>query len=297
MGAFPPSIPTLGTWAQQTRQAKATRFLIHNILPADNLVLLSGVPKDAQKTFLAMWAALMVATGTSYDRLKCGKPKAVLYIYEEGDKPGTLARFDAIAKGLGIAPVDEISTLHFAHRLGFSLDSKEWVEYVRTLVEQHKVAFVVIDTLAKCMQSDENSVQAVGNAIRAAERLRSGECSVMFVHHTRKEDAKLSNGRHGTPEPDGDIRGSSALCGSYETHWAVRSYNTALNGDKEQYLIVGGKEFPMRASFYTFKFVNKQVEGPHGPEMLMDTVTLELSETHADLPYVEAKTPRAKKGE
>jgi hypothetical protein len=287
------TVLTLGQWAKNVRTRRAPRWLIHNLLPADNLVLVSGVPKNAQKTFLAMTAALVVATGKDAPHMKSGGAKKVLYIYEEGDQPGTLARFDALAEGHDFGAIDEIDNLFLAHRTGFMLDNEDSVDRISEFVARHDIALIIIDTLAKCMQGDENSVQAVGNALRRCNSLRNSECTIMFVHHTRKENVKLSNGSYGTPEPDADIRGSSALCGAYETHWAVRLYNSGLSDEQEKFLFVGGKEIPWRAYDYKYNFINEEVQGELGIEQHMRKCELVLSQ-RPDLPYIEAKKTKKK---
>lgn len=258
--------PRLSEWAEQVRADPSPRWIIPDLLPADNLVLLSGHPKDAKKTWFGMYTALEAAA----------RGHKVLYIYREGARRPTLNRFEALA---AVNP-SKFENIYFWHRGAFWLDEGSWVKHAARFVAEHHISVVYIDTFAKSMQSDENSSQHVGRAVQAAERLRDSGATVVLVHHLRKAAHSLSNGESGFPEPDRDLRGSSALAGAYETHWAVRSYPTTDRKGRQTYLLVGGKEIEWSAFTYGWSF---KAEGP-------DLIAVEFeSEPLDEMPYISGK--------
>lgn len=253
--------PKLVDWAAEVRQEEAPEWLIESFLPADNLVLISGQPKDSKKTWLGMWLALRVAHA-GYN---------VTFCYREGARKKTLERFDALLSGLGLS--DKVyERIYFAHRGSFFLDDQAQIDTTVKFVKQHDIRFFVVDTFAKSVQSDENSSKDMGKAISAAERIRNAGATVCLTHHIRKSTSALSNGNIGAPEPDKDLRGSSALAGAYETHLAIRSYQ-----GKPALLLVGGKEFEWTAYKYNWTFAA-------GPDKVLKDARVQLVPT--DMPSI-----------
>lgn len=258
--------PTLEEWAKTVRDDPAPKWIVEGIIPTDNLILVSGQPKDSKKTWLSMYLALLAANaGTK-----------VLYVYREGARKPTLQRFDALIAGNRSLSADSYANIHFYHRGSFWLDEGSWSKHAAKFIQREGIGLCFIDTFAKSMASDENSSKDVGKAVQAAERLRDAGATVVLVHHLRKAHPALSNGSHGSPEPDKDLRGSSALAGAYETHLAVRAYNGG-----EPVLLVGGKEAEWKAYKYEYGF-NKGAEG------VLESVTLNMPEL-PEIPYVEPK--------
>lgn len=280
IGTFYP--PTLADWAASVEGDKTPAFIIPKFLPADNLILLSGQPKDGRKTFFAMLTALVAATGQSVGPMECENPVNVLYIYREGARKPTLQRFKALCKGHGFPDPSAISNLFFHHRGNFWLDTGDWVSDVCAFIIEHKIGVVYIDTFAKSCQSDENSSRDMGVAVQQAEKLRDAGATVVLVHHLKKGSPSLSNGRSGFPEPDKDLRGSSALAGAYETHWAVRTYPQENSRVRETTMLVGGKEAEWICYSYDWEFQN--AKGSDGIEYL-ESVTLEMAQS-GDLPHI-----------
>jgi hypothetical protein len=133
---------------------------------------------------------------------------SALYVAAEGGR-GYRKRVLAWkhAKGLegqsiGISFVLEPANLH----------GTEDVEHILRAADSlpHTPSLVVFDTLHRSMTGgDENSAQDIGMVMDRAGRLkRELGCSVLFIHHTRKD---------GTEE-----RGSVSIRGSVDTHAEVR---------------------------------------------------------------------------
>lgn len=283
--------PTLAAWAQDVENDDAPSFVIKDVLPADNLILLSGQPKDAKKTWFAMLTALVAATGVSLPSLKVIEPVPVLYIYREGARRSTLNRFKALAAGHNLPPVDTIRNLYFHHRGNFWLDQGHWVGEVCDFIRLAKIKVVYIDTFAKSMQSDENSSREVGIAVQNAEKMRDAGATVVLVHHLKKGAHALSNGKSGTPEPDKDLRGSSALAGAYETHWAIRSYPQEDSRKRVTQVFIGGKEAEWQAYTYDWDFQTVLERG----EKVLKAVTLKML-PDGEMPFVDSVESKSSEG-
>lgn len=257
--------PRLDAWAEEVRNDPTPTWIVPDLIPADNLILLSGHPKDAKKTWFAMFAALEAAK----------RGHKVLVVYREGARRPTLRRFETLCKNQ-----DCFKNIFFHHRGSFWLDEGNYVQHAAKFISANKITLVIIDTFAKSMQSDENSSQHVGRAVQAAERLRNSGATVVLVHHLRKANHSLSNGDSGQPEPDKDLRGSSALAGAYETHWAIRTY--ACGNEKEQttYLLIGGKEIEWAAYSYDWTFKSE------GDDLI--EVSLQFDRL-GEMPYIPGK--------
>lgn len=249
--------PSLSTWAQGVRDDPRPSWIVPDFIPSDNLVLISGHPKDSKKTWLGMWLAL-----------KAAEDHKVCYIYREGSRLPTLQRFDALTSWMPeLARNYLYSNISFQHRGHFWLDNDNQVRNACKFIKRNDIKLIFVDTFAKSVQSDENSSKDIGRAISATERMRDAGATVVLVHHLRKATSALSNGTQGTPEPDKDLRGSSALAGAYETHLAVRSYN-----GKPSILLVGGKESEWQAYDYDWQFHS-------GDDKVLKRVDLTLTKT------------------
>lgn len=250
--------PLLSEWARSVESDKTPSFIIAGVLPTDNLVLLSGLPKESHKTWFAMLTALVASSGISTPALKCEVRTPVLYIYQEGARLATLNRFRALCSGHEFGDLESMEGIWFHHRSNFLLEKVEDVENVCEFVQQHGIGVVYIDTLAKSISGDENSAKEIGFIIRATSKIREAGATVVLVHHLRKGSPTLTAGTSGYPDPDKDLRGSGALAGAYETHWAIRAYPQKNPRDRKQSLLVGGKEAEWRHFDYAWQIVQAE---------------------------------------
>jgi hypothetical protein len=64
----------------------------------------------------------------------------------------------------------------------------------------------------------------MSKVMHALNELRAVGATVMFVHHLRKS-ANMARDKAVDADPDEEIRGSSAIAGFYDQHWALRGRN------------------------------------------------------------------------
>ncbi len=209
------SPPNLPTW--MASKIEAPKWLLDGMLPADSIVLVSGQPKLSKKTWLVLAQALLVASGKEVGPFKPVNPEgeAVLVLEAEGAASFTRERWLKLGVGLGI-DVAAQQKLFFAHRHQIMLDDPSWAKNVRDFVVANNVKMVVIDPLAQHMRGEENSVKDVSAFLRNLISVREKGASIVLIHHTGKPSKDF------VKDPDHELRGSTAIPGSYETHYAIR---------------------------------------------------------------------------
>lgn len=159
------------------------RWLIEGEIPQLAFIVLFGAP-EVGKSFVAIDYA---------ERIAMRRP--VVYVMGEG-RSGYAHRHAAWvkhhkAKHGQLYFIDEAVQLMQPEAL------QSFIDEIRDL----KPNFVVIDTLARCFDGDENSAKDMGAFVRACDRIRTElQTAVMVVHHSGKGA--------------GGERGSSALRGA-----------------------------------------------------------------------------------
>ena len=182
------------------------RWLVQDILPAGGLVGLYGPPGDG-KSFLAIDLALCVASGRAWHGHTIERGFA-LYVSGEGGTgiskrvQAWLSSHEASANDVSIAWLTESMPISST-----SEDMNVLFGRLNNEVEQTP-SLVVIDTLARCFDGDENLQEDMGRFIAGVDRLRREfHATVVVVHHTRL-DAERE-------------RGSTAFRGAADTMLSV----------------------------------------------------------------------------
>lgn len=189
-------------------KAKRTSFTLPGLAKGTVGALIS--PGGCGKSMLAMQICLEIAGGDSIGIGPTAKGK-VLYISGEDSKEMIHERFEYITEGLIESKKEEImDNLSFCTlppEVGErpNIYQEKWIE--ETIKEAQGSELIVIDTLRKFHNGDENSSAAMSILIFSLEHIaRRSNSSLMFLHHTNK--MSTSSGM-------GDIqqasRGSSVL--------------------------------------------------------------------------------------
>lgn len=188
-------------------------WLLDDLLPCAGIGFIYG-PPGSYKSFMALDMALSIASGKEWHGYECENPGATIYIAAEGVR-GIQERTVAwrihhqqpnapfgILKG-AVMMDDPLSV----SALGQMLEGEQ--ERIG-----QKIRMIVIDTLARSFNGDENSAQEIGAFVNACSRLSSdvGDCFVLIVAHTGKAIEK-------------GMRGSSALDGAADCHFLVTKPN------------------------------------------------------------------------
>jgi len=186
------------TPSQLQNNQRETKSLVGNLIRQGTTGQIFG-PSEAGKTFIALDLALSVATGKDWNGYKC-RQGLVVYCVGEG-----WAGFHNRIKAWEAANGDPDISLFHASRNVISFDATELkaVADELKLYEKetgHKVVLIVIDTLARHLDGDENSAGEISKFISKVDELRDAfpGSSSIIIHHSG----------HGK---DNRARGSSAL--------------------------------------------------------------------------------------
>lgn len=159
------------------------RWQIESILPAGAFAVLYSEP-ESYKTFEAINMALSIATGIPWNGYATTRGVA-LYISAEGGG-GIAKRARAWCLNRGIDPRDpRIAFLIEALFIHNESDDLELL-HDRVLNEwQVEPDLVVIDTLARCFDGDENQQEDMGRFVSGVDTIRrTFRSTVLAVHHT-----------------------------------------------------------------------------------------------------------------
>ena len=159
-------------------------WLIETILPAGGLVGLYG-PPGAFKSFVALDLAMSVATGRAWHGQAVIKGHAIYVAAEGGTGMGKRAQAWLLHHDIPASAVD-MSWLIESVTVNPDSDQMDRL-LTRVNDEMHtEPSLIVIDTLARCFEGDENTQEDMGRFVAGVDRLRREfGATVLVVHHTR----------------------------------------------------------------------------------------------------------------
>jgi hypothetical protein len=226
--------PNIDDWVKSAQGSPI--WLLKDLLSADAFAVVSGHPKTAKKTFWAFQAALSVASGKPFGPMVPMGQAPVLILEKEGTTFFTRRRWEWLSKSNGV-PLESLKdTLFFSHREPLNLDDPEWVLRISDFIARKGIKLVVVDSLARAMTGDENNARDIGKINEACLSFREvTKCTCMVIHHLNKGPMGPSEAR----DVDMELRGSSALAGAYDQHFALRLCSAR---SEKNNLIIRGKD-------------------------------------------------------
>ena len=172
-------------------------WLIFGLIETDCIGMVYG-DSGVGKTFIALDIALSIATGTPYH----GKPVkqgAVFYIAGEG-RNGITRRRGAWQHQRGVTTEQMAQSPIYCSDGNLILNSasaEDIIQAVSSIAEtvSTEPRLVVLDTLARTMEGDENSAKDFNQYLQAAAAIQDKfQCTVLIVHHTGKDGARGARG-------------------------------------------------------------------------------------------------------
>ena len=185
-------------------------WLIDNLIPQGGLASLYGAP-ESTKSFMAIDLALCVATGLPWHGRAVEKGFCI-YVAAEGG-PGIGKRVKAWLQHHNL-PASKANVGWVIETLAVSSGSGD-IDTLMGRIEEIDQApkLIVIDTLARCFEGDENQQEDMGEFIAGMGQLRHEYgAAILAVHHTN-----LSGDRE---------RGNTALRGGTDTMLAIERDKT-----------------------------------------------------------------------
>lgn len=192
------------TYKDAVKPLPPIEWVIEPLFSVGSLSILVGHP-GSMKTYVLLYAAMCVASGKEWLDYPT-KKSTVLYLDEEAGERRLFSRIQEIKNG-GNFP-DDIPLICTSME-GFNFSSQEWFNQLRQIISQHKVGFMVIDSLVDVMVGiDENSAKETNLIIRDLGKLaKEMNCAIVAIHHKGKS---------------GDYRGSTAIEGGVDLMFEVK---------------------------------------------------------------------------
>ena len=185
------------------------RWLIDQIIPVDAFGVIYG-PSGAYKSFCAMDMSACIASAMNWHGNDVDEPGHVLYIGAEGASGLHLRK-----KAWEIRhqrPLTNLAILGMAVTIN-SDDHNALIGLCDELVQEidQPIRLIVIDTLARYFQGEENSATDMGDFVNACDHIREVTgATILVVHHSGKDAEK-------------GARGSSALRAACDFEFKVTS--------------------------------------------------------------------------
>ncbi|MBI4583065.1 MAG: AAA family ATPase [Planctomycetes bacterium] len=159
-------------------------WTIQGILAFGSMGIISGYA-GLGKTWLAFELAIEAARGGSWlGKFPCRKVR-VLYIDEESSQQLLRHRLGKLLAGKGIP--GEGLDLHFIIQAGFNLSDPAKLAAFRQLFSNLKPDLVIVDSLIRIHQADENDAKQMAGIFRTLrELMREHGFTVLLIDHHRK---------------------------------------------------------------------------------------------------------------
>jgi KaiC/GvpD/RAD55 family RecA-like ATPase len=163
----------------------APTWLIDGIMPAGGLVGLYG-PPGVGKSFVAIDLAMTVSTGLQWLGTYDVERGPVVYVSAEGGA-GIGKRVLAWLHSKSEDP-KRANVAWLIESIPINADNEQMAVLLNRIVDEAQVqpALVVVDTLARCFDGNENEQEDMGRFVAGVDILRSElKTTVLVVHHTR----------------------------------------------------------------------------------------------------------------
>lgn len=201
---------------ERVNRMAAQPWVITDIVPAGGVVSLVG-GSGVGKSFVAVDIACSIASGAQWHGYDVEHAGSVVYVAAEGGG-GIDKRVLAWAQAHGM---DDVPNLHMLLDAPIIDDQKDAALVAETLAElsrriQSPVRMVILDTLNRVMQGEENSATAMAALMRGVEMIRQRlGCAVQIIHHTG----------HGEQQR---ARGSSAFFAALDSEITIKPIGTGV---------------------------------------------------------------------
>ena len=183
-------------WFSTMNAAVHKSHLIKGLLLVNTLAVIYGEPGSG-KTFMAMDMALAVAAGKPW---RGHKTKKGLVIYVAGEGAASVRQRVAAYRKTHPDTDPGIPFCIVPQAVDF-LDTESVDRLIATIhglesEVRERAVLIIVDTLSRAMEGNENAPEVMGRAVNSAERIRAAcdEATVTFVHHAGKDPSKGARG-------------------------------------------------------------------------------------------------------
>jgi RecA-family ATPase len=184
-------------------------YLVKGIIPRAGTVVVWGPPKCG-KSFWTFDVTMHIALGWKYRGRKVQQGNVVYLALEGGN--GFPARKEAWRRRHLADRREPVPFYLLDIPVDLIADHKALIEDIRA--QASAPAVVVIDTLNRALNGDENNSQDMARFIRAADMIHAVfACTVIIVHHCGVKDLGEDHFEGAYPAESGSVRGGVRLDG------------------------------------------------------------------------------------
>ncbi len=184
-------------WATFWDRDTTPSWLIEPFIPTGRHVVLYA-PAKMGKSLLALEVAAGAATGRAVLGNPAGDPLRVVYLDFEMTEDDLLERLE----DMGYGPDDNLSNLSYYSLPDLpALDTADGGKVVEAIVRRHDAQLIVIDTMARVIQGEENSNDSYRwFDMYVSLRMKTLKVAVLRLDHAGKD---LTKGQRGASEKVG----------------------------------------------------------------------------------------------
>ncbi len=271
-------------------------WMIHRILPENQITVISGPPGSFKTMTTLDWAIAVAAGEKAYGYFET-LPSDVLLVSEDGDHKRI------VKKRIIFLTETPNSRFHLLIGTGFKVE-KNAVDKLLVLVKARGIKFVIFDSFRAIMPSDkeENAAGAVREVINRLRPLTLAGATILIIHHDRKKPVNLRGYTSTDPNDLGEMMsGSVDIRGAVDCHLAI-----GAGKDKKEnqfYIVVTQtkcREDELLPAFKVFVNKEKDSEGQtikmklvYGGEYKMETAEETVNKAkEAILEFVDKSTEK-----
>ncbi|MGF1628535.1 MAG: AAA family ATPase [Kiloniellaceae bacterium] len=187
--------------------SNAPAYLVKGLIPLNGMIVVWGEPKCG-KSFLVYDVAMAIARCSDY-RGRRVKGGPVVYVACEG-ATGFRARMTAYRQRFELSDRTADVPLYLVpDMLGLPTDQNALITSIRLTLGQVRPVLIVLDTLNRSLEGDENAPKDMTAYVRACDAIRDAfGCAVIVVHHCGTEGKRP--------------RGHTSLTGAADCQIAVK---------------------------------------------------------------------------
>lgn len=187
-------------------------WVVEKLLPKQGLVALSG-PPGSYKSFLSMLLASKVAEGSDFFTFPTDQG-AVLFIDRENHFSLIQKRFKSISENSRL-PIYWLD-------LEFNVSDQAQVALVLEVIKTHKIKLVIIDSLIRIHNENENESGGMAKVFAQLKRFQDEGAAVLFLHHENK------GGANQTTNLGYKMRGSSDILAAVDSNVSLELKETQI---------------------------------------------------------------------
>ena len=184
------------------REIEPVRYLVDGLIKRNSINIISGEPASF-KTWAAYQLAKDIATGEKFlGQFETFQTGVAILDGEMG-----VEMFQEAMLTLGAR---EKLPIYYCHANGDELSTEEHIESLKVFCTYNDVKVVIIDSLTRFHNSDENSSREMSAVFKLINKLKDS-LTVIIIHHDKKGGNSAFGGRSGNA-----LRGSSDIVGAVD---------------------------------------------------------------------------------